>query len=77
MLLRKRALRRDDSYCDADGREVLVLFCPKRNENFELVVAELTPELLEPLQQRMVDLLYSGTESASSADPQAEESTDE
>ena len=67
MLIRKRALRRDDAYCDGDGREVLVLFCPRRKENYELVVAELPPEAMEPLQQRMVDLLYSGGEPAEEA----------
>lgn len=66
MLLRKRALRRDDSYEDGEGREVLVLHCPRRNENYELIVGELAADNIEALQQRMTDLLYSDTKGGES-----------
>ena len=71
MLLRKRALRRDDAYEDGEGREVLVLHCPRRNENYELIVSDLEADNIAQLQQRMADLLYcdaQSTEEASSGD---------
>lgn len=62
LLLRKRTLRRDDAYCDEDGREVLALFCPRRNENFELITVPLEAEEMQPLQERMIQLLYCDAE---------------
>jgi len=58
LLLRRRVLRRDDTKQDGNGREVLVLFCRRRDTQFELVVAEPNAEQAKLLQQRMIDLLY-------------------
>ena len=63
LLLRHRALRRDETIRNNDGREVLRLFCPRRDEQFELVVAEPEAEGIGRLQQRMIDLLYGDGES--------------
>jgi len=62
MLLRRRALRREDTQRNRDGREMLTLFCPRRDEQFELIVAEPDAEQAEQLQQRMIDLLYGDGE---------------
>lgn len=67
LLLRKRILRRDDAYCNEEGHEVLTLFCPRKNENFELIVTPLETEEIEPLQQRMAELLYSDAETETKA----------
>ncbi|MCA9231534.1 MAG: hypothetical protein KDA57_12860 [Planctomycetales bacterium] len=58
LLLRRRVLRRDDTMRGKADREVLVLHCPRRDEQYELVVVEPTAEQAKQLQQRMVDLLY-------------------
>lgn len=58
LLLRRRVLRRDDSIQNEAGQEVLLLHCSRRNEQFELVVAEPNAEQAKQLQERMVDLLY-------------------
>jgi len=58
LLLRRRVLRRDDSKRDEAGREVWVLHCRRRNEQYELVVAEPNAEQSQQLQQRMINLLY-------------------
>ena len=77
MLLRKRALRRDDAYKDGEGKEVLVLFCPRRNQNCELPVSELTAEDAESLQQRMTELLYSDAQDTQETlDSEAPEATE-
>ena len=62
MLLRRRALRREDAQLNEDGCEVLTLFCPRRDARFELVVAEPDAAQAEQLQQRMIDLLYGDGE---------------
>lgn len=64
LLLRRRVLRRDDSHEDASGREILNLYCPRRSERSELVVAEPDAPLAALLQQRMIDLLYGDAEPA-------------
>jgi len=62
LLLRRRTLRRDDARRDEEGREVLKLFCPRRDEQFELIVAEPDATQTAQLQQRMIDLLYGDGE---------------
>ena len=57
-LVRRKVLRRDDSYLDDSGQELLNVFCPRRNERMELLVAEPDTEQAGQLQQRMIDLLY-------------------
>jgi len=64
LLLRRRVLRRDDSYQDEAGREVLHLFCPRRGERSELVVAMPDAPQAAQIQQRMIDLLYGDAEAA-------------
>ncbi|MCG8451445.1 MAG: hypothetical protein MI725_17905 [Pirellulales bacterium] len=62
LLLRRRVLKRQDSFLNDAGREVLMLSCPRRNEVLELVVAEPDAEQAQLLQQRMIDLLYGDEE---------------
>ena len=53
-LLKLEATRRDD------GVEVLVLDCPRRNQQYELPVSTLSAEQVDEIQKRMIDLLYGG-----------------
>ena len=74
MLLRKRALRREDSRSDDAGLEMLQLHCPRRNENYQMTVVPLDAEQIETLQQRMIDLLYSENETPDQPEtPEAEQ----
>ena len=57
LLVRRRILKFDETRHDAAG-EVMLLDCPRRNEQYELLVAAPDPERTEQLQQRMVELLY-------------------
>jgi hypothetical protein len=59
LLVRRRIVKLEDTRRD-DAGEVLVLECPRRNEEYELRVAPPPPERTEALQQRMVELLYGG-----------------
>jgi len=58
LLLRRRVVRREEVKRDEQGRELLVLYCPRREEQYELLVAEPDDQGAEQLQQRMIELLY-------------------
>ncbi len=64
LLLRRKSLRREDTTRDDNGREVLILHCPRREKDYELIVAEPSPEQAVKLQQQMFDLLYGAREAA-------------
>ena len=59
LLLRRRLLKLDETRTDAAG-ELLLLDCPRREEQFELRVAAPTPEQAADLERRLGELLYSG-----------------
>lgn len=59
ILVRKRILRLGESTRDVDGREILSLQCPRRNQTFDLLVAEPAADRADQLQQRIVSLVYS------------------
>lgn len=59
LLVRRRIVKLEETRRDG-GDEVLVLDCPRRNEQYEVRVTPPAPERTEQLQQRMVELLYGG-----------------
>ena len=66
LLLRRRVLRREDAKSDESGNEILVLSCPRRNEQYEVVVAEPDANQAKLVQQRMLDLLYGDSDTSTS-----------
>jgi len=58
LLIRRRVLRREEASCDDAGREVLILFAPRCDQRYEMLVDEPDPQQAEQIQQRMIDLLY-------------------
>jgi hypothetical protein len=59
LLVRRRLLKLDDTR-RVGQPEVMILDCPRRNEQYELAVATPNAERTEQIQQRMVELLYGG-----------------
>ncbi len=59
LLVRRRIVKLNETRRDELG-ELLVLDCPRRNEQYELRVATPDPARTEQLQQRMIELLYGG-----------------
>lgn len=59
LLMRRRLLKLEETRRDAQG-EVLVLDCPRREEQYELRATTPDPTQTEQLQQRMIELLYGG-----------------
>jgi len=62
LLLRRKVLRREDTIQDDKGRELLVVSSPRREEQYELLVAEPDAEQAEALRQQMVNLLYGDSD---------------
>lgn len=58
LLIRKRLLRREDSFRNEAEQEVLTLVASKRDDSYELIVDEPNQEQAKKIQQRMIDLLY-------------------
>jgi hypothetical protein len=59
LLVRRRLLKLDETRRVGQS-EVMALDCPRRNEQYELIVATPDAERAEQLQQRLVELLYGG-----------------
>jgi hypothetical protein len=59
LLIRRRIVKLEETRRDGEG-EVLVLECPRRDEQYQLRVAAPAPERTDALQQRMIELLYGG-----------------
>ncbi len=66
LLLRRRILRREEVKQNEEGIELHVLFCPRRDEQFEVVAAEPDAQQAKLVQQRMIDLLYGDAETPTS-----------
>ena len=58
LLIRRRVLRREDSFRHEDDQEILRLFSPQRDKHYELVVDEPHGQQADEVQQRMINLLY-------------------
>jgi hypothetical protein len=59
LLIRRKLVKLDGTRRDSSG-ELLLLDCPRRNQQWELRAVVPGPHHLEQLQQRMVELLYGG-----------------
>jgi hypothetical protein len=63
LLLRRRLLKLERTTQDVRG-DVLVLECPQRQEQFELVAAAPSTERVTELERRLGELLYGGVQGA-------------
>jgi hypothetical protein len=59
LLVRRRVMRLEGSERDAEGRELLVLYCPRRDATYQ--VPEETPndERANQIQEELAQLLYA------------------
>jgi len=59
LLVRRRVMRHEETtHDDEQGREVLVLYCPRREATYEVPVADPDrPERIEEIQQELATLL--------------------
>jgi hypothetical protein len=58
LLVRRRVMRLEESQPDQEGREVLVLYCPRRDATYKIrVVTPQDPRRIEEIQQELARLL--------------------
>jgi len=58
LLLRRRVLRQEESEWD-DGREQLVVYCPKKDATWKVLVASPTAERIAQIQEQLAQLLFA------------------
>jgi hypothetical protein len=58
LLVRRRVMRHEETRHDDQGRELLVLYCPRREATYEIPAAHPErPERIEEIQQELAALL--------------------
>jgi hypothetical protein len=57
LLVRRRVFRLEEQRRDSNGREVLVLFCPRRDTTYEIQTVVPDPQRTEAIQQELARLL--------------------
>jgi hypothetical protein len=60
LLVRRRVLRQEETEADAEGREVLVLYCPRRETTYRVPAAPPDPARTEQIQEELARLLVGG-----------------
>jgi len=63
LLLRRRVVRPEESETDDEGREVMVMYCPRRETTLRTPIAMPTSERTEQIQNELAALLYADGES--------------
>lgn len=62
LLIRRKGLRREESFVDEAEQEIITVSVPKSDDQYELLVDEPDNEQAQQIQQRMIDLLYGDGE---------------
>lgn len=59
LLLRRRVVRLEETEQDETGQDVLVLYCPKNEREYRVMVQVPTDERTEQIQNHLAELLFS------------------
>jgi hypothetical protein len=59
LLVRRRVLREEDRNKDEQGREVMVLFCPRRDKTYEVTTVPPNAARVEQIQEELAQLLFA------------------
>jgi hypothetical protein len=57
LLVRRRVMRLEESQADAEGREVMVLYCPRRETTYEVPAIVPEKSRIDEIQQELAKLL--------------------
>ena len=60
LMIRRRVVRLEETKADAQGTEVLVLYCPRRESTYEVVVAPPDEARAQQIQDELAALLVGG-----------------
>ncbi len=61
LLVRRRVMRHEETEIDAEGREVMVLYCPRRETTYQVPAAPPSAERTQQIQEELAELLVGGT----------------
>lgn len=59
LMIRRRVVRQEQTETDEQGREVLVLFCPRNEQEYRTPVVDPSPERIAQIQDELARLLYA------------------
>jgi hypothetical protein len=59
LLLRRRVLRMEREDGDAEGRQVLVVYCPRRETSYQVLVAVPEETRIQQIQDELAQLLFA------------------
>ncbi len=59
LLVRRRVMRVEDTQRDAQGREELVLYCPRRDATYRVVAATPDESRVEVIQEQLASMLFA------------------
>jgi hypothetical protein len=62
LMLRRRVMRLEDTQTDEHGREVMVLYCPRKECEFHVVVTNPGNERIAEMQIELAELLFAKAE---------------
>jgi len=57
LLVRRRVMRLEESQPDEQGQELIVLYCPRRDETYQIPVTPPSAERVEEIQAELAGLL--------------------
>lgn len=60
LLVRRRVMRHDETERDAEGQEVLVLYCPRRETTYKVPTAVPDQARTDAIQEKLARLLFAG-----------------
>ena len=59
LILRRRLMRLEETESDAEGREVMVLYCPKAEEHHRVPVVQPNASRVQKIQEHLAKLLFA------------------
>lgn len=59
LMVRRRVMRLEETETDVDGTELLVLFCPRNENEYRVAVAAPSPARIEEIQNELSQLLFA------------------
>lgn len=59
LLVRRRVMRLEEEQYDEAGREVLVLYCPRREATYEIAAVTPDPSRINEIQEELAKLLFA------------------
>ena len=61
LMLRRRIVRLDETEEDQSGRQVMFLYCPRNENQYEVIVVEPSGSRIQAIQQELAQLLEANT----------------